>query len=160
MKNISNLDDLLSLNNKITKARHNYNTAIGIIILGCALTAIGSFINPEHDALMLSAIAAGMIITVVGVIKLCLPSSRIIYTETGEPLKKFDIYYDSEYDGAMLKDIQNCTFDSLKKMAQSHGSKKLATVYATPSGKFRIAQIFNFVPYEYKPFSEPIVIAG
>ena len=160
MKNISNLDDLLSLNNKIKKSRHNYFTAIGTVIAGCALTTIGSFINPSHDILMLSAIAAGMIITIIGLVKLCLPSSRIIYTETGEPLKKFDIYYDAEYDGAMLTDIQDCTFDKLKEMAQSQGSKKLATVYATPSGKLRIAQIFNFVPYEYKPFTEPIVIGG
>ncbi|MCH5216010.1 MAG: hypothetical protein J1F10_03635 [Muribaculaceae bacterium] len=158
MKNISNLDDLLSLNNQIIKSRKNYFTGIGLTLLGTAIITIGTLINPEHDSIMLATMTAGVVIALIGLVKLCMPSNRLIYAGTGEQLKKIDIYYDSEYDGAMIENIHDCTFDKLKKLAHSRGSKKLATVYSTPSGKIRIAQIFNFVPYEYEPKTEPMVI--
>lgn len=160
MKNIANLDDLLSLNDKIVRVRRNYTLAIVIILVSCLLMTAGTFMDELHDSLMMFTICFGVILAAVGVLLLFQPSAGLVYSETGEPLKKFDIYYDVDYDGNLLHDLKDCSFDKLVDMSQAPAGRKLATVYTTKSGKMRIAQIFKFVPYEYTPFTDPIVFSA
>lgn len=157
MKNIIKLDDLLSVDSHLKKASKNY--LIPVLLTFCGIGSLIVAPMAQHmDILMMSLFVIGIATLLFGIIGIFLPSNRVIHTESKESLKKYTIFFNVDEENAIKQKLAAGDYqDLLDRQKNISHSKHMATIYATPSRSFCIAQMYEFVPYEYQPYMEPLV---
>ncbi|MDD2960469.1 MAG: hypothetical protein PHR45_00085 [Muribaculaceae bacterium] len=157
MKNISDIEDLLTVTQSIHRAKRNIILPIIYIIAGIVAIIIAPNFD-KIDSLMMTLYVGGASIITIGAIKCLLPSKKLVYAKTKEAIEPKNLYFDATNEYTIKELLVNGKFEQLKSMAsKKENGPQMVTYYSTPSGSFYIAQIYKFVPYHYIPFIEPIV---
>ena len=158
MKNLNNIEDVISLNRSIEKASKNIILDITLIVAGIILFAASGFVAEISDSLMLSLASIGVLTTFYGLIKLLVPSKNLKYTYSNEPLEKIALSLGNENEQQIMSKINGMDYYSLKKFKpQANNGQNMVIVYITESESIRISQMMNFAHYSYEPTTEPVV---
>lgn len=158
MKNLNNIEDVITLNNSIVLSPKNTIIDILLIIAGIALFAASGLVAEISDSLMLALASIGVLVAVFGLVKLLLPSKKLKYTYSNEPLDKISLSFGNENEQQIMNKINGMDYYALKKFKpEANNGQNMIIVYITESESIRISQLLNFAHYSYEPTTEPIV---
>lgn len=151
------MEDLLSFDSKLKRKRKNYIVP-GLITL-CGVGVLFYAPQVQHlDSLMMFLFVLGISAIVLGVIKLFIPCKEVVSPTTKEIMKRHTIYFNRNEVDKVLNQYEKGNFEYLLNMTHTGGEpQRMATIYLTPSFSYAVAQMYEFVPYEYRPCSEPKV---
>ena len=134
-----------------------------IIPLLLFATAIASFavalsLNDENGAKM-PTLLISFVLVVIGVIKFFVADKSLIYSPTGEILKRHELFFEQ-------KDKENIASLLAKQdmagiMAKAKSSDNLpikVDIYTTDSHSITLCRAYQFVPYNFEPITEYQVI--
>lgn len=155
MKNILNIEDLLSLDSNLAPIKQRTIMQMILFIIGIAAIFFGVQVElPDYLAYTLAV--AGHTIAIIALGFLFSTPRDIINRKTKEILHKHKYYFCSKDEGNLLNDINNGNINRLPDYAGDTG-QILAIIYTSPTNSYYVAQLFKFVPYEYQPHSAPII---
>lgn len=158
MKDITKREDFLALSGDIRITRKSRFVPVVMLLLGVALIVSAFMVDKEAHNLSTALLTAGFVLTIVGVVMCVCPGDKVIYEPTGERvhLKK------RSHEQSVMPNVERAIVDgnvSALELLQAEGSGPLMSVcWSTHSGSFYAAQLQQYVPYEYKPTMEPVVI--
>ncbi len=136
------------MEDKFIKVSSTKNKIISllVIIAGCILTAIplGTVAN-----------LTGVLLIITGLILIFTLKSNYKCIETGEIFSMKEFYFEEKQKDKLLNAIKNSpeTIDTTD--ADKGNAVRLDIFYSKKQGK-AIMQLFKYVPYEYKPYSDVI----
>ena len=155
MTNIHDLQDLLAYDINLSISRKSLRTNITFTLVGVTLTIIGTQINAT-DTLNYTLGICGFLITIIGIGNLLSNNSQLIYNTTNEPLIKYKLYFHKKDEHTVTKLLKEGNTIELSQKAIETGPLQVI-IYATASRHYFIAQLFLFTPYQYSPYSQPII---
>lgn len=150
MSEILNIEEKLNSSTVVVRKKESPVVYIALLVVAVALGAYslmaGSTENVSFALLFLSAVLA-----LIGLKGVVIPRKLLKYAPTGESLNKQEFYYDN----GERKEVEDCLrtkgFQMLKMLPQGKGTGLRVILYATSSGSYAVAQLQQYVPYEYKP---------
>ena len=155
MNNILNKIDLCAHYPQLV-AMKNKSRLIPVIItlVGIMVLALANSLSEAED-LSIGLYTIGLVVLIIGIVKLIRPSREIIYLKTGERIsRRFDGYKQEDKE-MVLTHLQAGDFDALaKRVFQGVNAPFVTVTYTTESGSLRVGQMMHYVPYEYEPLSE------
>lgn len=156
MKNISDVNDLLSLDNNITAKKKSPALYIviglvGIAILGYAITIRENF---NLSSAFLSIGSALFILSTIGLMR---KRQTLYYQPTGEKFEYKQRFFSLGKKKEVLENLNNKDFMKLTAASSNNDSALMVIIYSTPSQSHGIAQILEYIDYQYTPINEPIV---
>ena len=155
---LNNIEDVMSLNNSIERISKKIVLDIVLIAAGIALFFSSSLVSQTSDSLMLLLASAGVFVAVYGAIKLMIPSKKLFYKLSNEPLEKVELHFGNETPQQIMNKVNGLDFYSLKKFrTQDNSGMNQVIVYLTESESIRISQLLIFEHYGYNPLAEPSV---
>jgi len=161
MKDISKINELLTLDSSIIKKRKNYLFSVLLIIAGIFIityTENNKFLSISEQFITI-IILFGLIVFLTGIIIIVIPSQKLIYKTTGEKIKKQILYFDQQKENYVMEKLHEGNYSILKKIATEYNDGPLrAEIYLTESGDFSVAQLQKYVPFQYEPIMEPYVL--
>lgn len=158
MINIIKTDDLLSLDSNLIRGKKNYFLPLLITLCGIAAMITAPTVQ-LMDSLMMMLFVLGITLIIIGIIGIFAPNKKIICADTKAPLKKYTIFFNPEDEGKVRKYFETFAYDQISKMPSSlNNAKRMATIYTTPQHDYCVGQMYEFVPYEYRPTGEPVII--
>lgn len=136
--------------------------ALIIIILSCLLVVVASTPVITNQVASMSLIVIGIITLIYGILKLWSDRTRnkqvFVYQPTNEKMKRISIYVDSK---DMLR-VQNCiakqNFAELMQVKKLMTSGHYIDILGTDSGKCYVMQMLDYVPHQFEPVSEVVVL--
>lgn len=157
MKNILNLNELLSLDGNLTTTKNHFVINSIAILIGIAGVSIGTQIDAP-DYLQYTLAVGGVIIAIIALGNLFTQPDTIANNKTHETLHKHKLFFHAS-DEHFVKDViaQGKINDLLDRSCE-HGPIQ-AIIYSTANKQYYIAQLFKFVPYEYQPYSDPVIFS-
>ena len=147
----------------IIRKKKNPMTAILFLLLGACLFVVNYFVPGIYSSPNLSSaiLMIGTILGLVGAIKLLVAlygkSATPVYKPSGEPLKRYELFFDTTYRDAVNKYVQAGDFDALLHLPHNESSAILVIIYKTSSGDILLAQVLEYVPYHHKPVTDTLV---
>lgn len=155
MKNILNTEELLSLDHNLAPVKRKTIIHMVTFIAGVAAIFFGTHITaPDYICYLLAV--GGIILSIIAICNIFIQPHDIVNQKTNEILHKQKMYFYSKDEKEVIQDIHNGKLKSLlNKTCQS--GQLLAIVYASQKNDYYVAQIFKFVPYEFQPYTEPII---
>ncbi len=155
MKNILNSEELITLDRNLEPVKRPIIMQMITFIIGVAGVFFGVHINaPEYVCYMLAV--GGFIISLVSLGLIFSHPHEIINRKTHEILHKHKLYFHSKEEIAITELLYKGNLNTLIQKAANNGPL-LTIIYSSTNKSYYIAQIFKFVPYEYQPYSEPII---
>ena len=141
-------------NENIEKKEKSTGLAIALLIIGIALIVVAATPIISNSYLSLTIIFIGIAILICGIISFTAAkgNNRFYYTyiPTAETLKHKHIHVDD----ATARAIKNSNIAEIKNMKPAFQSSHCLEIYATPSGKFALAQLKHYESSELHPVAE------
>ena len=156
MNNILNRYDLANYYGEIELCDKKRTLPIIILLLGVALLVVAILIK-ENEDLGTLLLTLGLVCAGVGIVKIIRPGIRITHSATGETIVRHEYTLEQENQAKAEELLRNGNHEALKALSKAN-SPLLVVTYSTHSGSLFIGQILHYVPYEYQPLAEPIVI--
>ncbi len=150
MSEILNIEDKLNNNKIIVRKKENPIIYVFILIVSVVL-GIYSLGMHDNQNLGFTVLFLSVVFAVIGLKGLVIPRKIMKYSPTGEKLIKQEYYYDSGERKEVDDCLKNKGFQMLKVLPQGKGTGLRVILYTTSSGSFSVAQLQQYVPYEYKP---------
>ena len=161
MQDISNINELLTIDSSIIKKRKNYLFSALLIIAGILIiiyTGNNRFLSIS-DPFKTVIFLFGLIIFLTGIIIIVFPSKKLIYKTTGEKIMKQVLYFEEQKENYVMEKLLEGNYSILKETATEYNDGPLrAEIYSTESGNFSVAQLQKYVPFDYEPIMEPNVL--
>lgn len=155
MKNIFNRDELLSLDNALSITKKKMTPSIILLILGIFSIYAGiKELMPE--VLNYLFLVGGLTFIIIAIGQLLTKSNNITHTLFDETLHMKRLYFDIKDEKEIKKLISSGNIKALINKSHPTG-QLLAIIYCTTHYHYYIAQIFRFIPYEYRPHIDPII---
>lgn len=131
-----------------------------VLALGCVILT-GAFlsINPNvRFGLMLCG--AVVVLASLGVVLLRLfgSKSKPYYIPSGEPLRRSESHYMYESLSELQRHLDNRDFEALKRVRSVDTSNVKIVSYCAPKGGVCACQLMTYVPHEYRPIGEIVVM--
>ena len=155
MKNILNINELLHLDSNLSPLKRNIVTPMIAFIIGIAAIFFGTHIDVS-DYISYSLAVAGLILAIIALSLIFSRPDEIINIHTQEILHKHKLYFNDKDEKEIVKSLKEGDIKSLFKKTCDTG-QILAIIYSTTNKRYYIAQIFKFIPYEYRPYQDPII---
>lgn len=150
MSEILNIEEKLNSSEVVIRKKESPVVYVALLVVAVALGAY-SLMQGSPDNLNFALLFSSVIIALVGLKGVVIPRKLLKYAPTGESLNKQEYYYDS----GERKEVEDCLrtkgFQMLKMLPQGKGTGLRVILYATSSGSYAVAQLQQYVPYEYKP---------
>lgn len=156
MNNILNSYDLAYYYSEVELCDKKRTAPIIILLLGVALLVVAILIK-ENENLSTLLLTLGFVGAGVGIIKIIRPGIRITHSATGETIVRHEYTLEQENQAKAEELLRNGNHEALKALSKPN-SPLMVVTYSTPSGTLFIGQMFHYVPYEYQPLAEPIVV--
>lgn len=131
-----------------------------LIVAGVVLAVLG-IVGIASGTVNTILIVLGIIIAIIA-IPLLVNSSKehYIYKPTGKKFKKYTVFL-SENDFHKVADsLREQNFNFLKNIQKEMNAKAMLTVMAPEDGSIALAQLFEYIPYNYEPRSPVYTIKG
>ena len=155
MKNILNTNDLLSLDCNLAPIKRRTISQMILFIFGVAAIFFGT--NIDAPDILCYSLAVGGLITVIIAMGLIFSQPRdIINRKTNDILHKHKYYFHSKDEKEVIEGIRNGNLQHLLERSCPSG-QLLTIIYSSPNNMYYVAQVFKFVPYEFQPYSAPII---
>ncbi len=101
----------------------------------------------------------GWCIALIGVIRLPIvlwgPSWSYFDGATGEKLRKYEFSYEASQRERVREYVSAGNFEKLAGLGRSNVSAIKVTLYATAKHEVMWAQVFEFIPHEHVPMTDP-----
>lgn len=158
MKDITKREDLLALSGDITIISKSRFVPILLLLLGVAVVVLAFSVDRDAENLSTALLTVGFVVAVIGAVGCIRPGERVVYEPTGEvmTLRK------RSHEDCVQLNVEKAIADgdvSAMELLRAEGSTPLMSVcWATRSGKVVVSQLHRYVPYEYKPTMEPMVV--
>lgn len=150
MSEMLNIEERLHTNELVVNKKENPIIYVGILVASVALGVYSLFIGSGESTAFFVLFVA-VVLAAIGLKGLFLPRKILKYGPTGEKLVKQEFYY----DGGERKEVDDCLkskgFEMLKLLPHGKGTTLRVILYSTASGSYSVAQLQQYVPYEYKP---------
>lgn len=155
MKNILNINDLLSLDNNLSPVKRPYFLQMITFMIGVACMFFGVQIEaPDYVCYLLAV--GGLLIAIISISLIFSHPNEIINNKTHQTLHKHKLYFHTKEENTITELLTNGNIKSLLPLASNNGPL-LTIIYSSTNKSYYIAQMFKFVPYEYQPHSDPII---
>lgn len=156
MKNISDVNDLLSLDNNITAKKKSPIIPILIGLVGVTTLAYALSIREDFNlsSALLSVGAALFLISIIGMIR---KRQSLYYAPTGEKVVCKQQFFSLGKKKEVLENLNNKDFGKLYATSSNNDSALMVIIYSTPSESHGIAQILEYIDYQYAPINEPVI---
>lgn len=158
MNNILNKTDLCAQYSQLVTMKEKSRiipaimTLVSVVLLALANTIV------EAETLSITLFTAGVVVLIVGIVKLIRPSHEIIYLKTGEKVTRRFEGHEQEHREKVTNILKSGDFKALASVVAKNSSAPIVSVtYTTPSDSLRIGQILHYVPYEYAPLSDVFI---
>ncbi|MEG1554492.1 MAG: hypothetical protein RSB93_04075 [Rikenellaceae bacterium] len=156
MKNISNIEDLLSLDNNITTRKRNPIIAIIMTLIGAAILAF-TLSKGENSSMNAILLFTGSALFVIGLIELFRKKLILYHSPSGEKIVCKQCFFSLEDKKMINEYIEKKEFDKLANLSSNNNSKIMAILYTTKSMGYNVIQLLEYIDYQYTPIDEPIV---
>lgn len=156
MKNISNVDDLLSLDNNITAKKKSPMVSIFIGLMGLAVIGYAITIR-ENFNLSSAFLAIGSALFIASIIGLVRKRMTLYYTPTGEKFICKQRYFGLCNKSEVMESLNNKDFVKLSAATSNNDSALMVIIYSTPNDSHGVAQVLEYKDYQYAPLNEPVV---
>ncbi|MDY3979972.1 MAG: hypothetical protein SOZ00_08120 [Tidjanibacter sp.] len=156
MKNITNLSELLEIDNNIECRRRSPIVGIVLAVAGAAML-VASYLTKESAQLSTLLFTIGFIVLAAGIIVALGKRYRLSYRPTGEKISCRKMLFDPKERGRLYSCISKGDLDTLQSFSTSQSSSLMAILYTTPSGSISIVQVQEYVPHQYEPSTEPVI---
>lgn len=156
MKNISDVNDLLSLDNNITAKKKSPIIPIITGLAGITILAYAFSIREDFNlsSALLSIGAALFLISIIGIIR---KRQALYYAPTGEKVVCKQQFFSLGKKKEVLENLNNKDFGKLRAASSNNDSALMVIIYSTPSESHGIAQILEYIDYQYAPINEPVI---
>lgn len=156
MKNISDVNDLLSLDNNITAKKKSPFIPVLTGLAGITILAYAFSIREDFNlsSALLSVGAALFLISIIGMIR---KRQLLYYTPTGEKVVCKQQFFSLGKKKEVLENLNNKDFGKLYAASSNNDSALMVIIYSTPSESHGIAQILEYIDYQYAPINEPVI---
>lgn len=155
MKNILNINDLLSLDNNLSPVKRPVIIKMVTFMIGVACIFFGVQIEaPDYICYLLAV--GGLLTSIISLSLIFSNQQEIVNLKTDETLHKHKLYFHSNEESNINELLANGNIKSLLQLATNNGPL-LTIIYSSTNKNYYIAQLFKFVPYEYQPYSNPII---
>jgi hypothetical protein len=140
------------------------NTVIGYILLtiGLLLFILGIIGLIEVKSINTTIIIIGLVLLCYAIFKIIKTKKSIyshyIYEPTGKKLKKFSIYLDLADMNKLEKCIESKNYSDFKNIKKEMNSPHLLVLMGTDDGAIFLIQPSEYIPYNYHPTSDVIVL--
>lgn len=149
-------------NTDITVKKGLSSAGIAAIIIAIVAFVIAAWVNDPQSSLKLFCYVAGSIAACYGIIKLCVGNKKTVCVATGKTLKKHDIIFKSSEISRLQKYMEEGEFEAIAKLERAEGNQAGARlrILLTDDHSFAVAQIFEFIPFNYEPVSAEVSYTG
>lgn len=149
-------------NTDITVKKGLSSAGIAAIIIAIVAFVIAAWVNDPQSSLKLFCYVAGSIAACYGIIKLCVGNKKTVCVATGKTLKKHDIIFKSSEISRLQKYMEEGEFEAIAKLERAEGNQAGARlrILLTDDYSFAVAQIFEFIPFNYEPVSAEVSYTG
>lgn len=166
MNNYKNIECFFVSNdaNDIEVKDKSLTIDIVLAVLGAVLIVVSlmPFITNKYVSMILTV--TGIVLSVFGLLKLWVDSSRqkhvFIHIPSGEVLKRYSIFVD-RHD---MQVVQNCisseNYAALSNVKKQPTSGHYVDVMGTPKGNYFAIQMLDYVPHQYVPVSDVVVLTS
>lgn len=156
MNNILNRYDLANYYGEVELRNKLRTTPIIILLLGVALLVVAILIK-DNENLSTALLTIGFVCAGVGIVKIIRPGIQITHSATGETIARHEYTVEQEEQSKAEELLRNGNHEALKALSKPN-SPLMVVTYSTASKALFIGQMFHYVPYEYQPLGEPIVV--
>lgn len=154
MINILHSKDLLSIDS-ISNAKNNTVAILIVFSIGVIITIAGTHIT-SNKYINYSLGLIGFIIAIIAIGNLFAPTQELVRKDSNEKLQKRTLYFNIKNLNKIEKLLETGDITTLRTMEIETG-QILVVLYTNATSSFYIAQIFKFIPYEYRPYTPPII---
>ncbi len=145
--------ELLNSNNIVLKKKA---PVVSFIIFVAAIVALALALCMEKGSdTQMPTLLISAVLFIFGVAKLINTPKTLIHTPTEEELVKQELFFETNEKNTVLNMLQNGELTKLRSIDKANNNLPLKVeLYSTSSGNIALYQIFQFVPYEYRPVTE------
>lgn len=159
MKNLEyNIQDL---DPRIVAVPSNKIMPVIITVIGLALFLVGLLGVITNSIVNTLLMIVGFAVLIYGGVKAVRvftnPYSGYIYQPTGGKLKKHSVFIQPENLQTINTILTGGHFNALKNVKKEMSAKGLLEIMATDDTAIVMAQIFEYIPYNYEPVSEVFI---
>jgi hypothetical protein len=159
MKNLEyNIQDL---DPRIVAVPSNKTMPIIIAVIGLALFLVGMLGVIAHSIVNTLLMIVGFAVLIYGGVKAARaftnPCSGYIYQPTGGKLKKHTVFIQPENLQKVNTIFTDGHFNALKNVKKEMNAKGMLEIMATDDTAMVMAQIFEYIPYNYEPVSDVFI---
>lgn len=157
MENILNKEALCALSNNIEITYRKRITPILLLLLSIGLIIVARRLYDAED-LSTIMLTVGVVVLIVALAKLIAPSRVMRYKPTGEKI----VVHTLNHPLATTKEVERALragdLAYVEKLASKDNAPLMTIIYSTPSERFMAGQTLQYIPYEYTPMFEAVII--
>ena len=166
MENLEKIEEKIKMMSEydIVQKKKSPIVAVGLTLVGVALTVLGSTEVIKGDILEMTVMSIGIIVALYGLFKLVLVCQKdsvdYIYAPTGKRLKKHKIYISADSRMKVDKCIERNDYSKMKNLGKENNSNNMLHIYGSEDGEIAVFQILEYVPHFFEPASPVVVVRG
>lgn len=157
MKDITKREDLLALCGEIDVKSKSRFVPVMLLLVGIIIVVL-AFVVKELDNLSTALLTVGFVLAVVGVVKCVRPGERLVYRPTGEVIGLRKLNHELEFKPNIECAIVDGNIEGIITLRADGSAPLMSVCWSTPSGSLFVGQLLQYIPYEYKPQMEPVLI--
>ena len=157
MKNIMTKSDLCTCCAEVEMRRSSRLLPAVMTLLGVAFV-VAALVIKNVENLSTALLTVGVVVMGLGLFRLVKPRAVLVYTPTAEPVGRHHYAHPTERRERVENAIREGKTDLVAALDANQNAPLMSVVYKTSSGSFVAGQMYHYVPYEYEPLMEPVVI--
>ncbi|MBO5805341.1 MAG: hypothetical protein J6R10_00585 [Tidjanibacter sp.] len=157
MENILKKEALCALSNNIEITYRKRITPILLLLLSVGLIIVARRLYDAED-LSTIMLTVGVVVLIVAVVKLIAPSRVVRYKPTGEKIVTHTYNHPIETSKEVERALRSGDLEYVATLAAKENAPLMTVLYSTPSGRFVAGQTLQYIPYEYTPLFEAVII--
>lgn len=122
-------------------------------LLSVAVVVLSSMLKDMED-LSTVLLTIGVVALVASAAKLVAPSKVLIYTPTGEKIRRSSLSHKAELAERVEHALGSGNTELVRALAVKESAPLMTVLYSTPSESLIAGQTLEYIPYEYQPKSK------
>jgi hypothetical protein len=144
----------------VEKRSHSTSILCGILLLLLAAAMLATPVLFGNQTVSYAMIFIGILISCFGLYKIFWQSKCLLYSDTKSIIRRHDYYYGAEDFANIKTAFEEKNVEGLSKLKSHDDGNVRMRVMSSKDCQYAAAQIFRYVPYDYKAESDVVVWRG